>query len=80
MLSLATTMTSISLSTKAPFPYVTMPNFDERSKQAALIASSDMLLFAPIVPLHEKALWEQYTWGNIDPAEFEQNEVSMETL
>lgn len=60
--SLSVMVTSIAMSNNATWPYVSVPHFARRAREAEELTGIELLLFAPIVPHDEREDWERYAW------------------
>jgi hypothetical protein len=60
---LATSITSHALALNQSWPFVTLPHFDIRCRQAGALAGSELVIFAPIVNEEDVHAWEQYAVG-----------------
>lgn len=61
---LSVTITSYTESTKAKWPFVTIPNFDAQAKAAESLSGVRLLAFAPVVTKEKKPAWEKYAAKN----------------
>ena len=64
--SQATSTTSNALATNQQWPFVTIADFERRASETSGLASSDMILFSPIVKPEERQAWETYSTANSD--------------
>lgn len=62
MRSLGIDLTSLAEEeVQSGFPFVTMPNWEERTFESRRVSFDEMMAFAPLVPSYNRSLWETYS-------------------
>ena len=58
--NLATTITSYAISTRATWPFVSIPHFEVRGTELNTLSNSLMVAFSPLVATSDREKWEVY--------------------
>lgn len=62
--SMATTTTSLAKSTNQLWPFVVVPDFEQRAEAVSSLSSANMIMLTPIVQSIERAQWNSFSSKN----------------